>query len=200
MWRALGDHEVSVTLGIDIGTSGTKTLAIDEKGTILGSASAEYPCSHPHPGWSEQDPGLWWDATVKTLKSVLGTGKFNAPGGRIEPGETPEAAAVRETQEELCVTPTGLRPAGRLYFAFVDGYSLDCHVFTAEDAVGCATETAEAVPFWCAENAIPFGEMWADDRIWMPLLLEQRPFELWSIFDNDLMLWHELRVAPLVRM
>ena len=133
-------------------------------------------------------------------KRGLGAGKFNAPGGRIEPGETPEAAAVRETQEELCVTPTGLRPAGRLYFAFVDGYSLDCHVFTAEDAVGCATETAEAVPFWCAENAIPFGEMWADDRIWMPLLLEQRPFELWSIFDNDLMLWHELRVAPLVRM
>jgi xylulokinase len=67
---------VSVTLGIDIGTSGTKTLAIDEKGTILASASAEYPCSHPRPGWSEQDPALWWDATVETLKAVLAAGKF----------------------------------------------------------------------------------------------------------------------------
>src|SRR4051812_10229772 len=76
MWRALGDHEVSVTLGIDIGTSGTKTLAIDERGTILASASAEYPCSHPRPGWSEQDPALWWDATVETLRAVLATGKF----------------------------------------------------------------------------------------------------------------------------
>ena len=56
---------MSVTLGIDIGTSGTKTLAIDERGTILASASAEYPCAHPRPGWSEQDPELWWDATVE---------------------------------------------------------------------------------------------------------------------------------------
>ena len=53
-----GDQEVSVTLGIDIGTSGTKTLAIDDRGTILASALAEYPCSHPNPGWSEQDPEL----------------------------------------------------------------------------------------------------------------------------------------------
>ena len=42
---------MSVTLGIDIGTSGTKTLAIDERGAILASASAEYPCDHPRPGW-----------------------------------------------------------------------------------------------------------------------------------------------------
>ena len=67
---------MSVTLGIDIGTSGTKTLAIDERGTILASASAEYPCSHPNPGWSEQDPELWWDATIKTLRTVLAAGTF----------------------------------------------------------------------------------------------------------------------------
>ena len=59
---------MSVTLGIDIGTSGTKTLAIDEAGTILASASAEYPCDHPRPGWSEQDPELWWQATVATVR------------------------------------------------------------------------------------------------------------------------------------
>ncbi len=62
---------MSVTLGIDIGTSGTKTLAIDERGSILASASAEYPCSHPRPGWSEQDPTLWWDATIQTVRAVL---------------------------------------------------------------------------------------------------------------------------------
>jgi xylulokinase len=72
----LGDHEVSITLGIDIGTSGTKTLAIDGRGEILASASREYPCSHPKPGWSEQDPELWWEATVATLKAVLASGKF----------------------------------------------------------------------------------------------------------------------------
>jgi xylulokinase len=67
---------VSITLGIDIGTSGTKTLAIDETGRILAAASAEYPCSHPRPGWSEQDPELWWHATSKTISEVLGAGRF----------------------------------------------------------------------------------------------------------------------------
>ena len=62
---------MSVTLGIDIGTSGTKTLAIDETGAILASASAEYPCDHPRPGWSEQAPELWWDATIETVGAVL---------------------------------------------------------------------------------------------------------------------------------
>jgi xylulokinase len=62
---------VSVTLGIDIGTSGTKTLAIDETGAILASATAEYPCDHPRPGWSEQDPELWWKATIATIRDVL---------------------------------------------------------------------------------------------------------------------------------
>lgn len=67
---------MSVTLGIDIGTSGTKTIAIDDKGTILASATAEYPCDHPRPGWSEQDPELWWDATKKTVGQVMTSGRF----------------------------------------------------------------------------------------------------------------------------
>jgi xylulokinase len=71
MRRALGDFAVSVTLGIDIGTSGTKTLAIDERGTVLASASSEYPCEFPHPGWSEQAPELWWQATIATVRDVL---------------------------------------------------------------------------------------------------------------------------------
>lgn len=62
---------MGVTLGIDIGTSGTKTLAIDGEGKILGSSSAEYPCEHPKPGWSEQDPELWWQATKATVRDVL---------------------------------------------------------------------------------------------------------------------------------
>ena len=62
---------MGVTLGIDVGTSGTKTLAIDPTGAILASASAEYPCSYPRPGWSEQDPELWWEATKSTVRAVL---------------------------------------------------------------------------------------------------------------------------------
>lgn len=68
---------MSVTLGIDIGTSGTKTLAIDGSGRILASASAEYPCDHPRAGWSEQDPELWWTATKETVRRVLDQGGIN---------------------------------------------------------------------------------------------------------------------------
>ena len=67
---------MSITLGIDIGTSATKALAIDETGRIMAAASAEYPCSHPRPGWSEQDPEHWWQAAVQTVATVLAAGKF----------------------------------------------------------------------------------------------------------------------------
>ncbi len=60
-----------ILLGIDIGTSGTKTLAIDETGRILAQASAEYPLYHPQPLWSEQDPEDWWQATVATVRKVV---------------------------------------------------------------------------------------------------------------------------------
>jgi xylulokinase len=65
---------MGVYLGIDIGTSGTKTLAIREDGAILASATADYPLSHPKPGWSEQEPEHWWQATIKTVRQVLKKG------------------------------------------------------------------------------------------------------------------------------
>src|SRR5438270_589390 len=58
-------------LGIDIGTSGTKTFAINETGDILSSASSAYPLYQPKPLWSEQDPEDWWRATVETVRAVM---------------------------------------------------------------------------------------------------------------------------------
>lgn len=127
-------------------------------------------------------------------KRGLGKGKVNAPGGRLESGETPEQAAVRETQEEVGLTPLQLRPAGQLDFAFTDGYSLRCHVFTAAACEGAPVETDEAIPFWCAEAEIPYGNMWSDDRLWIPLMLEGRTFRAQFVFEGDLMLWHRLEV------
>jgi xylulokinase len=67
---------MSIYLGIDVGTSGTKTLAINGRGNILGQAMATYPCYHPKPLWSEQDPEDWWDATVKTVRAVVKKAKL----------------------------------------------------------------------------------------------------------------------------
>ena len=65
-------------LGIDIGTSGTKTLAIDAQGKILAQASADYPCQHPKPLWSEQDPEDWWKATIKTVKDAVSKARLKS--------------------------------------------------------------------------------------------------------------------------
>ncbi len=67
---------MAVFLGIDIGTSGTKTLAIDDRGTILASATETYPCYAPKPLWSEQDPDDWWNATVATVRQVVKLAKL----------------------------------------------------------------------------------------------------------------------------
>ena len=131
-------------------------------------------------------------------KRGLGAGKINAPGGRLEPGETALQAAVRETREEVGVTPTGLEERAVLRFAFTDGYGLECHVFVASGAEGTPVETDEALPFWCALDEIPFGKMWADDRVWLPLALEGRTLEAWFVFDGDVALWHMLKLHPCV--
>ena len=67
---------MAVFLGVDVGTSGTKTLAMQEDGTILSSATVEYPVYSPHPGWSEQNPEDWWQATIKSVRKVLKDGKI----------------------------------------------------------------------------------------------------------------------------
>ena len=125
-------------------------------------------------------------------KRGLGANKINGPGGRLEPGETPLACAIRETQEELCVTPTDLSLAGELFFQFTSGHSIHGFVYRAENCIGEPTETDEAVPIWTPLEAIPYERMWMDDRLWVPLLIERRPFIGRFLFDDDVMIWHEV--------
>jgi len=58
-------------LGIDIGTSGTKTVLFDEMGNTIASSVGEYPLYQPNIGWAEQDPEDWWKATCNTIKEVI---------------------------------------------------------------------------------------------------------------------------------
>jgi len=64
-------------LGIDIGTSSTKTVLFDEKGEITTSATDVYPLYQPRNGWAEQDADDWWNAAVTTIKEVLAKSKVN---------------------------------------------------------------------------------------------------------------------------
>ncbi len=125
-------------------------------------------------------------------KRGLGAGKINGPGGRLEDGELPLHCAVREVQEELRVTPTGVEPRGELAFQFTDGYALFVYVFSATGYEGEPQETDEAAPLWVPIDAVPFDEMWADDYLWFPHLLNGQPFHGHFLFDGDTLLRHEI--------
>lgn len=62
---------MALLLGIDIGTSGTKTLLCNTRGSVVATANAPHTISSPKPGWSEQDPAMWWAATGKSVRAVL---------------------------------------------------------------------------------------------------------------------------------
>ena len=59
------------TIGIDIGTSGTKTVLFDQNGQKIASAVIEYPMSQPKNGWAEQNPIDWWNAALGTVAEVV---------------------------------------------------------------------------------------------------------------------------------
>jgi xylulokinase len=60
----------SAFVGLDVGTTGVKAIAVSAEGEVLARAEEEYPLSTPAPGWSEQDPEDWWRATEAALAAV----------------------------------------------------------------------------------------------------------------------------------
>jgi len=129
-------------------------------------------------------------------KRGLGRGKINAPGGRIEDGETPVQTAVRELEEEVGITPLSPFEVAHLSFVFTNGYSLKGHVFFARDFEGSVIETDEAVPIWTPVGDIPYGRMWEDDRLWLPRTIEGAFIEARFIFDGDTMVSHHINEKP----
>src|SRR5512138_1830732 len=65
-------------IGIDVSTTATKALVIDEKGNVLSVAAAEYSFETPHPLWSEQHPDLWWEGAQQSIRAALLRSGINA--------------------------------------------------------------------------------------------------------------------------
>ena len=59
------------TLGIDIGTSGTKVVLLDRDGRLVDEATSNYPMETPEPGWAQQDPAIWWSAAGARLQGKI---------------------------------------------------------------------------------------------------------------------------------
>ena len=65
-------------LGLDIGTSGVKALLVSPEGKIISSKTVSYPLTTPHPGWAEQSPYDWWEATVKVIREIVSNDYIDA--------------------------------------------------------------------------------------------------------------------------
>ncbi|KAK6170069.1 hypothetical protein SNE40_018550 [Patella caerulea] len=120
-------------------------------------------------------------------KRGFGMGKWNGFGGKVEKGETIVEAAVRELEEEsgLIVSPDSLSNAALLKFEFVGNPQiLEVHVFTTTEVTGEPIETSEMRPKWYNIDSIPFDKMWVDDKLWFPLLLSDKKFTGYFLFEG----------------
>ena len=149
-------------------------------------------------GWQAKDPAtlvfVFRDNEILLInkKTGLGKGKVNGPGGKVEPGETPEAAAVRECHEELDIRVSKLEYCGEHRFQFLDGYSIHVWVYRTRDFEGVPTESREASPLWTRIDQIPYEKMWEDDEYWLPMVIRGERFQARWIFDGDRMADHEI--------
>ena len=123
-------------------------------------------------------------------KKGLGKGFYNGVGGKVEPGETPLEAAIRECLEEIGVTPVKPRWMGILEF-YNDGKLYGyVHIFVANHYNGVPRESEEAKPLWFRIDELPYDRMWEDDKYWLPLVLvENKKIYGRFTFRND---WGEL--------
>ncbi|HOP65884.1 MAG TPA: 8-oxo-dGTP diphosphatase [Bacilli bacterium] len=123
-------------------------------------------------------------------KRGFGVGKYNGVGGKLEPGETPEEAMIRETEEEIGVTPTKYEKMGENVFEELMNEELvflRFHLYVATEWLGDPVETEEMKPYWFNIAKIPYDKMFADDRYWLPLVLEGKKISGTFKFDED---WH----------
>ncbi|XP_008327489.1 oxidized purine nucleoside triphosphate hydrolase [Cynoglossus semilaevis] len=110
-------------------------------------------------------------------KRGFGAGRWNGFGGKVQPGETIEEAARRELLEESGLTVNTLEKIGNLKFEMVDDKELlDVHVFRTDSYNGEPTESEEMRPQWFGWDQIPFSQMWPDDILWFPMMLQKKKF------------------------
>lgn len=120
-------------------------------------------------------------------KRGFGEGNWNGYGGKLEPGESIEAAAVREIHEEsrVHVSLDALEKVSIIDFRFADGTHLEVHCFFVRTWTGTPEETDEMKPGWFAYHAIPYERMWADDPHWLPRALLGEKLQGEVFFNDD---------------
>jgi 8-oxo-dGTP diphosphatase len=125
-------------------------------------------------------------------KGRFGEGYWNAPGGKIEAGESADEAAKREVYEETGLVPKTLEKKGDLEFYFGRSKKLPdwtAEVFLCSEYEGeLDTKNSEGELKWFRRDEIPYERMWADDKYWLPMVVEthsSKPFHGVFVFSDD---------------
>ncbi|HEX3568550.1 MAG TPA: 8-oxo-dGTP diphosphatase [Candidatus Saccharimonadales bacterium] len=135
-------------------------------------------------------------------KRGFGAGRWNGVGGKPEPGEDIRTTAVRETQEEIGVTPIDFTEVGELHFYFPEekkDWNQLVRVFMCSKWEGEPTESEEMAPEWYEKSHLPYDEMWADDEMWLPEVLAGNYVEATFYFEENenMVKRHTLTSRPL---
>jgi len=131
-------------------------------------------------------------------KRGFGEGRWNGVGGKVEEGESIEQATIRETQEEIGVTPDSLEKVADLRFkAFFKGDLTLMHVHTyfSYKWIGTPKESEEMSPKWFNLDNIPYDSMWDDDKYWLPLVIKGQKVSADFEFDkSDKVISHSVKI------
>ncbi len=131
-------------------------------------------------------------------KRGFGEGRWNGPGGKLQPGESVEQALVREVQEEISVTPLSYHKVAVHDFILntAEPWHMYTHVFFCRRWEGEPTESEEMAPRWFKLAHIPYDQMWSDDIVWLPLVLQGKLLHTIFRFDADEAMTHaELTIS-----
>lgn len=121
-------------------------------------------------------------------KRGFGEGKYNGVGGKIEKGETVEQAMIRETEEEINVTPREYEKVAIIEFdEFYKGNKENVvfHLYLINEWNGEPSETEEMKPSWFEIDKMPYDKMFPDDKYWMPYILDGKKINAYFEFDED---------------
>lgn len=130
-------------------------------------------------------------------KRGFGEGRWNGVGGKVEEGESIEAAMIREAQEEIGVTPTVFEKVGDIRFdEYFKGEPtlMHVHIFTATKWEDEPTESEEMKPQWFSTQAIPYDSMWSDDPHWLPQVIEGKKVSAdFKLDESDAILSYDVK-------
>lgn len=142
-------------------------------------------------------------------KRGFGAGKWNGVGGKLDSkkgdGDIVKAA-IREAEEEIGVKIKELEKVAVLsfYFPYIskkerNQWDQNVHVFLVKNWKGKPIESEEMLPQWFKIQEIPFGQMWDDDKLWLPLVLNGKKLKADFIFKKgEVIVKHDIKVVKVL--